>query len=330
MGTVRNEVDFEILIPSKEVRQHMSLQNLNDVELASMINNEYRDWETKISLLEKLKDETKDDDLSDQIALFVRKENESLKIIRENPNKDCVYALTIDEYDDVNDEYGLFADYDTALRYGLKSGFAFFIEKRPVLGVGENKTFSEEELGLDPLTDGAHDDDGEEIGCIAFTKTGKIRYIYLRDKYLDEIMDETDYMDDDEDLLNHYVDVYNPFDAGDIVQMVGDDAFLGIVVTSKEKWNHFHMMALGKAENPNGISFDYSDVQIVVDEVDEMGYTNHHHISPAKLIKVDETNAGKDDRWELVNAMSSVSKGKGDYQWLLMNYDPLVMKRIKI
>lgn len=34
--------------------------------------------------------------------------------------------------------------------------------------------------------------------------------------------------------------------------------------------------------------------------------------------------------WELVNAMSSVSKGKGDYEWLLMNYDPLVMKRIRI
>ena len=40
-------------------------------------------------------------------------------------------------------------------------GFSFMIEKRPVLGLGENKTYSLDELGIDSLTCGAHDDDGE-------------------------------------------------------------------------------------------------------------------------------------------------------------------------
>ncbi len=326
MGTVREDVDFEVLIPSKEVREQMTLQKLTDVELASLINNEYRDWEERISLLEKLMAETVDEALAVQISMFVRKEKETLRIIRDNGNKDCVYALTINEYDDENEEYGLFVDYETAVRYGKISGFSFSIEKRPVLGLGEHKTYSSEELGVNPLTHGEHNDDGQEIGYISFAKNGRIEYLYLREEFAEGTGRETDEVG--KDLLNHYVDVYNPFDAGDIVQMVDNDTFLGVVVTSNEEWNEYHMRALGKAENPKGFTYDYSDVQIIVDEVDEVGYTNHRHVSPARLMKADEKNS--DSRWDLVSAMSSVSKGTGDYQWLLMNYDPFVMKRLGI
>ena len=111
---------------------------------------------------------------------------------------------------------------------------------------------------------------------------------------------------------NAYVDIPNPFEAGDIVRLTTDGG-QGIVMTSQKEWKEYNEKM--KATN----CADFSDVNIIVDLLLEDGHIVHNHINPIFLEKYDPTEDEID--YDLLRAGSGIYTGRCGLDWFTECYD---------
>ena len=304
-------INFEKLIPSKIVRDNMDLSMLDDVAVATLIEHKYLKRDEKMKMFEIVMNQTDNEALKKEIKDYLMDEKYMYDILSQKNDGNYTYVLMIEE---VNDKYcyGCFHEFDDAYRYAVQAKECCRIEKRPVLGLGDNKVYSESELGKKSLID------GDEIGAVQMCGNGEISYIWLRthnykkDPYV-------------ESLLCSYVDIYNPFDRGDIVTKAEDKSYVGVVATTKAVWNE-EMERIKKRDPDNMFNPDFTDEVVIVDEISEEGYVSHDHICPTEL-EFANLEDYDSDIVQFLEAVSSTEKNDYSIQWMMMCYDKLAARR---
>jgi len=124
-------------------------------------------------------------------------------------------------------------------------------------------------------------------GCADYNGRGELCHISI-DKALPASEEKyTELLYSAQRFENMYVELPNPFQLGDIVQMVGDhaDGRRGVVETSQEEWARFHDRVR------DGLYADHSDASVTVEFPAKNGFS-HEHISPLYL---ERCQPGKDE-----------------------------------
>ena len=309
-----NGINFKKLVSSEIVRNHMDFEKISDVGIATLIEHKiYKRYE-KMEMFECILKQTNNEALQKEISDYISGENYKYDVLTNNDGS-FVYVLYL--YPDAEDiTYGCFHSFEDAYRYAVHVKDKCTIEKRPIFGIGNNKVCDSNGLGEKPLYDGEHDCDGEEVVSADVDENGLISCIYMKDCPY-EIYDPS------ERLLYSYVEIYNPFDKGDIVTKAEDKSFIGVVSTSQETWNEEKERI---RRHDQKFNLDFGDEVLLVHEISEEGYVNHHHICPTELEYADLENYDICHA-QFVEAVSSVEKGRPDLQWMMMCYDSLAYLR---
>ena len=309
-------LDYEKLIPSKIVRDKMDLDNMDDVAVATLIENKYFMRDENMKMFELVMNQTDNKALKKEINEYLKYEIYMYDVLTGKNDGNYIYMLMVEEK---NDEYcnGCFFEYEDAYRYAVHTKENCRIEKRPILGMGNNKVYPDSELGDEPLLDSKHYNDGNEIGAVEIDVDGEIEYIWLADYKC-----EKDY---DESLFYSYVDIYNPFERGDIVTKTEDKNYVGVVATTKKVWDE-EMERIKKHDPDKSFNPDFTDEVIIVDVISEEGYVGHDHICPTELEFAKEEDYDH-EHYQFMEAVSSMEKNDDSLQWMMMCYDKLAKNR---
>lgn len=309
-----NGIDFKKIVPSEIVRNNMDFDKIGDVGIATLIENKiYKRYE-KMEMFECILKQTDNETLKKEISDYISDEKYKYNALTNNDGS-FVYVLHL-YHNDEDIIYGCFNSFEDAYRYAVHSKNKCSIEKRPILGMGNHKVYDSADLGEKPLYDGDHDRDGEEVVLADIDEDGLIAYIYLEDCPCVT-------HDFSESLLYSYVEIYNPFDKGDIVTKAEDKSFIGVVSISQETWKE-EMERIKRHDQV--YNSDFGDEVLLVHEISEEGYVSHHHICPTELEFADLKNYDSAQA-QFVEAVSSVEKGRPDLQWMMMCYDSLAYLR---
>lgn len=309
-------IDYEKLIPSKIVRDNMDIEGIDDTAVASLIEYRYLKRAEKMKMFELVMNQTHNAALKSEINDYLNGEKYMYDVLAGKNDGSYIYILVIEEE---TDEYcnGCFYEYEDAYRYAVHAKENCRIEKRPVLGLGSNKVYPDSELGDKPLIGSKHSGDGDEIGTVKIDENGEIKYIWLCDYKCGK--------DPDESLFYSYVDIYNPFERGDIVTKTEDKNYVGVVATTKKAWNE-EMKRIKKHASDESFNPDFTDEVIIVDVISEEGYVSHDHICPIELEFANKEDYNH-EHYQFMEAVSNMEKNDFSIQWMMMCYDQLVKHR---
>lgn len=309
-------LDYEKLIPSKVVRDNMDFDGLDDIAVVTLIENKYFKRAEKMAMFELVMNQTDNEALKNEINNYLNDEKCIYDELTQKNDGNYIYLLIVEEE---KDEYcnGCFYEYEDAYRYAVHTKECCRIEKRPILGMGDNKAYSDSELGEKPLIKSRHYEDGDELGTIKLDENGEVKYIWLSD-YSSE-------KESWERLLHSYVDIYNPFERGDIVTKAEDKSYVGVVATTKKVWDE-EMDRIKKHNHDDMFNLDFTDEVIIVDEVSNEGYVGHNHICPTELEFANEEDYDH-EHYQFMKAVSNMEKNDYSIQWMMMCYDKLVARR---
>lgn len=118
---------------------------------------------------------------------------------------------------------------------------------------------------------------GNPFSQIDYSADGKMMNCWSIELLKENVIDKFD----NKRFENRYVELYMPFDKGDIVKDIVTDQYY-IVSTSCKEWNDF------QNKIKQGSYVDYCDSTITLYQLAENGYWSHAHLSVLYLDKVNE------------------------------------------
>lgn len=310
-----NIEELEALIPSGYVRNY-ALETgwiFTDGQKAALLVHSGFTLKEKHSRLYDLKERTTDQNLKQQIAEYLHKSELDFQIFKENSDKSYIYILKVMDGDASYTEKlpdGYFFDWEMACEYGRKEKKPFVVEKHLV---GDKKF-------LDKYLNSEYYD--YPIVSLGFNKDGEADYLDSQEVPYDgkdvEVFDYYQY------FWNAFYEVPNPFEKGDIVRLIGTENY-GIIDTPQKKWNDDLTRYKSDEWKQQGISLEWSDVNVRVDFLNEDGTFRHGHVNPIYLERYqpegDLQNGSPMDK--LLLYANLVYRGKGsldELYFLTMGY----------
>lgn len=271
------------LVPSQAMRKYLEEEHLvfTDWQKATLIWNSPIHTKTEIlEALKELADTTADTTLKRQILERLTYEEKSYRLLTDNSHGKYVYLLQIDDC-----IRGVFADYETARRYGNKKceeEMIYTVEKQLIYGEATKKDvaiprFSPHNI-LQPELPGRE----ECIGISSGNSMHKAGGECLTWDSCEISVEEEEQVDSQRKDRFEYQFFRIPFgmEAGTIVRYKStftESTEYGILLTGDSDWQQYmeHMEAVeGK---------DFSDIQVEVVFLRERGYWSHEHINPLYL-----------------------------------------------
>ena len=328
------------LIPSKDARELAEKigWEFSDLDKAAIVYNQELPIEQGLAALEELKGELADEVVIAQIDVHIAKERDLLEKFAQ-PNG-AIYVLKA-QLEDEDDEYlrGNFTDLASARAVGMKFGAEFIIEKHQLLGEGlplpkpgagmfnpnmlpdlpDDKLIVRYK-GVSDLDEDFDPDElawDAQLGRAHYSAEGEMMWYYCKEGPEPETREDVEREFDLKSFRNAYVEMPNPFEAGDIVRGIGPAARcgVGVVETSQEQWGEWkERRHAGKAEWA-----DFSDEQITVSFFDEKGGFSHNHIQPIFLERYEIPEDAPE--WRLVMYAGDLLKGIGGIDWFVLYLD---------
>ena len=303
--------EMERLIPSKDVRELIEKtgRTFTDFEIAVLLYNSTLAYDDKVVLMKELLEKTEDIELKQMLKERIDQNEEDIKCFNENANA-YVYVLKSDEYEVEEGYCGHFTNAKVAYKYGLKLAHSFRIEKYALMDSGEDVSFKRTfysnpyifvEKNTDELIEEYESNLEEPVAIFFYSQEGKLEY-FNGSEVIREEKEELDKMFNPKRFENAYIEIPNPFDAGDIVRLVTDGGH-GIVATSSSEWEEY------KKRLKNVKEKDFVDTGITVDFILDDGEMIHNHINPIFLEKY--APAEDDADKEVLLAASNVYRGVG-------------------
>ena len=314
------------LIPSEYVRNYAEELGweFSDLDKAALTYHLGLPFEDEIQALKDLKEDLKDENVIAQIDDFVERETTSLASLKASGD-DFVFCTTYYNglYDE-NTECGHFHTWEDAHARGVMLNKPFKISKYLVMSfvsadnkriVGfRNPRFYDEEAAFEEIISKA-DDDGK-IGTADFSESGVLLRFWnseLQPKTKDDIARHFD----TSLFENAYVDLPNPFERGDIVEVITDGAgrgaYHGVIDTSQDEWEEYRKRVDNLPE------VDFFDSGITIQILFEDRQIGHTHIPPTILRPY--TPPDDDPDKEMLELMSTIMSGKGSLEHFLMVYE---------
>lgn len=261
------------LVPSKWMRNYLKEQGreFSDKEKAALIwNAPNRTLSERLETLEELARSSSDEALKKQIKERVDYEAAAFDAFKKNPNGQFVYVV------EGNDDglYGLFADFDAAMKYAAESLISF----------GKyDCTFH-----IQKYTIVSKDNPGEKCcssyfarATVWFNKSGE-----MCDVYSSEIPSG-----DSGGQKGRFENMYFKIPFGmnyGIVKDVTDNTY-GVLAHNKEHWDQF----MGKWSDD---ALEFGDIQVMVFELTDNGIWSHGHINPLYLEPEAPENSDNDEK----------------------------------
>lgn len=322
-------------IPSKDVRAYAAEVGweFSDMDKASLVHHLDLPCEREFAALEELKGELSDEKVIAQIDSYLAYERGRLAVARRSGAGFVFVLVYKDEDDELEYPQGYFADVETARRFGKSAGVEFTVEKHRMLGEGEPEPERAGALLVNPafVPDASVDelvilpDDPDlalidaEVAWMRFSADGELlRFWCGEGEPLPETREEVERVFGRDTFENAYVEMPNPFEAGDIVRLVGPghlDGRIGIVETSQEQWKEYDERQRTKLADV----CDFSDAQIVVETWREEGGFVHEHVQPVYIERY-EVPEDAPER-EVLLCASDLAAGRGGLDWFLMYLD---------
>lgn len=286
---------LDTLIPSEDVRVYMEQTGFRFTpsELATLVYHSGKTLPVKHSYWLSLVDETGDATLRKEIRERIAYDQKCQWLFAENDGS-CFYETAIGETTDdwERDEVtGHFASLELALKHAKGYGVPFDIRKYQIIGLCKNvivpyclfnpRLFPEGDSGESAYR-------GEAIAEFRYTAEG-----ILQSYWTYEISPEETAAVEDWGKARfewRFIRMPNPFQAGDLVRIVGTDR-VGRVATSQAEWQAF----LRRVEERK-LAVDYSDASVTVDYSSKENPYDHQHVQPIHLEKADnggENNTAK-------------------------------------
>lgn len=240
------------LIPSKDVRECIKKteRTFTDFEKAAIIYNLCLPFEKMTQELMELGNTTRDEKLKKQLNERMQYDEKCLELYA-HKKKGYVYIVFKPGYDDIFRPCGCFTESDPAYFHGKKLKQPFMIEKYRL-------------------------NHADSVAALHFDASGELLYCYSREK--DRKNREVRLSDEkggSERFEHAYVDIPNPFDAGDRVRCI-QEGKCGVVVTSQEEWKRENECRKKQAA-------DFGDIGITVYFREDDGRTYGDSINPLFL-----------------------------------------------
>lgn len=260
--------ELDLLVPSETVRNYVMETGwaFTDKEKAALLFRSHcRDGlllEGYHSRLRNLRDRTADEGLREEIAVYLERGEQAVQRFRENSGRDSVYALkTRDGEESEYYQTGYFFDWETAYAQGKKHDAPFRIEKYLA---GESH----------PTAD------------FCFDRNGEAAAFWSR-----EIPDAGE---DNRHFTRTYLEIPNPFEAGDIVRIRPSGCY-GIVETSQKDWKE-RVERYRERLQQGDTAIDASDtiISVAVFEEEEGTFDFTDGVTPLDLERYSPQPQGKD------------------------------------
>ena len=278
------------LIPSKDVREYIkeTSRTFIDFEKAAIIFNLYLPFYQMQHELKTIAENTKDNVLKAQLVERIEMDIENIEAFKLNI-EGFVYSVNSYEYEKEPFVCGYFATADLAYDHGKRQGRKFDIEKYQIVGFNGSEAkkiksywnpYLFKTLESDKQVE-EHEYGGDAVAKFCFDKKGTLRNFWSSEiSHSDE--KKLNMLFNPMRFENAYVDIPNPFEAGDIVKLTTNGGY-GVVKTTQKEWKEYNEKM--KATN----CADFSDVNIIVDILLENGHIVHSHINPIFLEKYNHT-----------------------------------------
>lgn len=276
----QGQAELQFSIPSITVQTHVVLNAIYLTHLQRAIFAYHADQplQDKERYLKIIQQQTKDDELKNQIQEVIDNNDRKLKTFKDNHDDHCIYTLHIITYSNNTATYGYFQTAEDAIFRGLALNDAFTVTKSILW------KSAEESLDKDPYIS---------------------RVVYRNYKLYEAWVPELNIWYDSNHFTTKFCPVPNPFSRGDIV--ITTDCKVGVVETTKSAWKRYIEDDSGKR---------YEDVGIDVLLIDGDSYSSRK-INPLELniFDVDKTEFGIDDvtRMRLSN-LRSIYMGEGSLE----------------
>lgn len=275
-----SEHELKVMIPSPDVRNYAAVTHweFTDLQRAALLNHSTEPYPVKLPLLEKLGQETDNEELRNQIDRCLRNADNDMSAFIQNSDNSSIYLLRTQEYDDWSTEInpeGYFLDWATAHKVGVSRGFPFQIYKNSIR---------------------------KDAEPTAHQTAEDICYYNRHGQALDLICNG-----DEEPFQQAFYEIPMPFKHGDVVRIIGDrDDDCGVIELC-ETWQEY----IARCKR---FGCDYSDVQVRVSLPRDDGLFSHVHINPVQLAYYTDDGSKK---YELLNILSKVYSGSATVERLL-------------
>lgn len=253
-----------------------------DAEQSTIFWNSDLPLSDKLNALQEILDTTRDEGLKQQIRQRLDAEKATQESFMYCDN-DYVHLVFLDDSDDAD---RVFSSVHTAIEFGItECDETFRIDKEVLDDQLASNTDKRTLLGGRAV----FQKDGTLISCDCYNSR-EIEFTFLNTV-------------EPSGFEEAYIPVLNPFEYGDIVQVMGDDR-PAIVVTSQNSWNDT-LERLRKT----GLPLNYYTNTLTVEYLYPDGEFAHGHPDILSLEKVEQWN--NDEEWNLLQAISKLMKGHG-------------------
>lgn len=269
------------LIPSQYMRECYRELNFTftDFQKATLIwNSPGKKRQEILDALKELAADTKDFCTKRQIQERLDYERKAFEKFKENDAGKYVYVVA--ERED-NENAGFFSEYERAFqyakRYMKKYEVTCSIEKQRIVATPEDETVrnpwkENPNLGLETEEYCAYS--GVEEAKAGFNCEGEAEYFYSRELPEEEKIVDTYRI---ERFESHFMKIPAPLQTGCPVRNVVTGTY-GILAQSEEEWEKYL-----KWIEDRELYVDFSDVQMIVFELNESGIWIHNHVNPLYL-----------------------------------------------
>lgn len=298
------------LIPSQDIAKTRWTFSDRD-QAAILFNLTGLTLTEKTAYLQELGSQTKDQVLAKEIEERLEADAE-IKTVFFRHAPGTFYMVTADACDEI--PLGYYTGVEDAVQRGKQEGGAFEVYKYHLIGMPDtppvwgrghwNPYFLKTERSQEEPK--LPDDDRDDcwLGCAGFNEQGELCSISSREALS---IGETAWVElafSPQRFEHTYVKLPNPFELGDIVQVVAGSmkGRRGVVETSREEWARFQVRV------GEGLYADFSDVCITVEFPTKQGGFSHDHISLLYLDRCQLEESAPD--YDILQAGSSMVQGQ--------------------
>lgn len=313
---------LELLVPSRFVREYVQKTGwvFTDYQKAALLAHSDFPLQKKYDLLQKLREDTRDGILREKIGEYLAEKEQSFRVFQQNDDHRFIYTLEVDDPDFEGGDpipEGFFFDYALAISYGKRKKLPFTVEKHLIATepelVCKHTGYWNPYVGMpeeDLIEEYEREYDGEVVGRLRFTGSGEADDLWSEEE---EPSDKRAYLQKlfaPDAIENFFFEPPNPFERGDVVQLVGTEEY-GIVATSQAEWRKFI--------SHKRDCYDFGDANLIVEFLTKDGSFSHSHVNPVflelyRLNCSDWDTASPRDR--LLETASLLMQGQGSLEAL--------------
>lgn len=267
-------------VKSKDMRKYLvDIEYVFDLqEQATIIQNSYGPLNVKHKELNIIANDIRDEIIRKQIIERIEYDSDAIRLFKEN-NNGYVYALIYQDYELDDIISGYYGTFELAFQAGTKERVKFKIEKYQII-YEDTEIILPRELSspiIEPDVDNqvkiSNNYSGCPVGGLFFDGTGNLTS-YWSDELPVERMKVVNSLSNQR-FENMYVTIPHPFLDGTKVKTLGGKEYHGVVNMGENFWVERDCKA-----KRDGAFEDYSDANLIIDVIDDIGYGLHLRVNP--------------------------------------------------